>query len=85
MKADEYGSDSEETAQTEADKEYESENAFEETEITDFGGDSEEMPENKKKRKKRGGFFKRKKEEDDSDEEQISAVSLKDMKAKKKQ
>ncbi|MDO4397300.1 MAG: hypothetical protein Q4C21_02700 [Oscillospiraceae bacterium] len=85
MKADEYGSDSEETAQTEADKEYESENTFEETEITDFGGDSEEMPENKKKRKKRGGFFKRKKEEDDSDEEQISAVSLKDMKAKKKQ
>ena len=85
MKADEYGSDSEETAQTEAGKEYESENTFEETEITDFGGDSEEMPENKKKRKKRGGFFKRKKEEDDSDEEQISAVSLKDMKAKKKQ
>lgn len=85
MKADEYGSDSEETAQTEADKEYESENTFEETEITDFGGDSEEMPENKKKRKKRSGFFKRKKEEDDSDEEQISAVSLKDMKAKKKQ
>lgn len=85
MKADEYGSDSEETAQTEADKEYESENTFEETEITDFGGDFEEMPENKKKRKKRGGFFKRKKEEDDSAEEQISAVSLKDMKAKKKQ
>lgn len=85
MKADEYGSDSEETAQTEADKEYESENTFEETEITDFGGDFEEMPENKKKRKKRGGFFKRKKDEDDSDEEQISAVSLKDMKAKKKQ
>lgn len=85
MKADEYSSAFEETAQTEADKEYESENTFEETEITDFGGDSEEMPENKKKRKKRGGFFKRKKEEDDSDEEQISAVSLKDMKAKKKQ
>lgn len=85
MKADEYGSDSEETAQTEADKEYESENTFEETEITDFGGDFEEMPENKKKRKKRGGFFKRKKDEDDSGEEQISAVSLKDMKAKKKQ
>lgn len=76
---------SEETAQTEADKEYESENTFEETEITDFGGDFEEMPENKKKRKKRGGFFKRKKDEDDSGEEQISAVSLKDMKAKKKQ
>lgn len=85
MKADEYSSAFEETAQTEADKEYESENTFEETKITDFGGDSEEMPENKKKRKKRGGFFKRKKEEDDSDEEQISAVSLKDMKAKKKQ
>lgn len=85
LKAEEYSSDSEETAQTEADKEYESENTFEETEITDFGGDFEEMPENKKKRKKRGGFFKRKKEEDDSDEEQISAVSLKDMKAKKKQ
>ena len=85
VKAEEYGSALEETAQTEADKEYESENAFEETEITDFGGDSEEMPENRKKRKKRGGFFKRKKEDDDSDEEQISAVSLKDMKAKKKQ
>lgn len=62
--------------------------AFEEEPQESFDGETEESSafEEPEKRKKRSGFFKKKKEYDeaDDDEEPISAVSLKDLKARKK-